>query len=150
VAVVIAKRGNRWRVVVQAGRDPLTGRRRQLSGSAASKTEALRVERALMAQAAERVTPRIALRQVVAEWWQSGPRLAPSTRANYRMNLDRHILPLIGSRQVSEIRPRLVVSFLVHLREKGLAPGTVRKVRTVLSAVMSYAVAMEYVESTRS
>ena len=144
---MIAKRGNRWRVVVQAGRDPLTGQRRQLSGSAASKAEASRLERALLAQAAERVAPRITLRQVVAEWWQSGPRLAPSTRANYRMNLDRHILPLLGSRQVSEIRPRLVASFLVHLADKGLAPGTVRKVRTVLSAVMSYAVAMEYVES---
>lgn len=83
VGVVIAKRGKRWRVVVQAGRDPLTGARRQLSGSAASKAEALRVERALIAQAAERVAPRIMLRQVVAEWWQSGPRLAPSTRANY-------------------------------------------------------------------
>jgi len=63
------------------------------------------------------------------------------------MNLDRHVLPLLGSWQVSEIRPRLVASFLVHLADKGLAPGTVRKVRTVLSAVMSYAVAMEYVES---
>lgn len=144
---MIAKRGNRWRVVVQAGRDPLTGQRRQLSGSAASKAEALRLERALLAQTAERLAPRIILRQLVAEWWQSGPRLAPSTRANYRMNLDRHVLPLLGSRQVSEIRPRLVASFLVHLADKGLAPGTVRKVRTVLSAVMSYAVAMEYVES---
>ena len=67
--------------------------------------------------------------------------------ANYRMNLDRHILPLLGRHQVSEIRPRLVASFLVHLADKGLASGTVRKVRTVLSAVMSYAVAMEYVES---
>ena len=144
---MIAKRGKRWRVVVQAGRDPLTGYRRQLSGSAASKVEASRLERALMAQATERVAPRIMLRQVVAEWWQSGPRLAPSTRANYRMNLDRHVLPILGTRPLSEIRPRLVASFLIHLADKGLAPGTVRKVRTVLSAVMSYAVAMEYVES---
>jgi integrase len=31
--------------------------------------------------------------------------------------------------------------------EKGIAPATVRKVRTVLSAVMSFAVSMEYADS---
>jgi hypothetical protein len=39
---VIQKRGNRWRVVVQARRDPLTGTRRQLSGSALSEREDIR------------------------------------------------------------------------------------------------------------
>jgi hypothetical protein len=33
---MIQQRGNRWRVVVQVGRDPITGARRQLSGAADS------------------------------------------------------------------------------------------------------------------
>ncbi len=45
------------------------------------------------------------------------------------------------------MRPRLLAAFFVALRDKGLIAGTVRKVRTVLSAVMAYAVAMEYVET---
>src|SRR6202011_5951087 len=45
-------------------------------------------------------------------------------------------------------RPRLVSAFLQHLgEEKGISPATVRKVRTVLSAVMSFAVSMEYADS---
>jgi integrase len=49
---------------------------------------------------------------------------------------------------VSEIRPRLVSAFLRHLaEEKGISLATVRKVRTMLSAVMSFAVSMEYADS---
>jgi integrase len=41
-----------------------------------------------------------------------------------------------------------VAAFLRHLAdEKGISPATVRKVRTVLSAVMSFAVSMEYADS---
>lgn len=40
-----------------------------------------------------------------------------------------------------------MAALLRHVADQGLAAGTVRKVRTVLSAVMSYAVAMEYAES---
>jgi hypothetical protein len=63
-------------------------------------------------------------------------------------NLNNHILPMLGDKKVDEIRPRLVAAFLQHLPEQtGMAPATVRKVRTVLSAVMSFAVAMEYADS---
>ena len=38
---MIARRCERWRVVVQGGRDPLTGKRLQLSGSARTEREAV-------------------------------------------------------------------------------------------------------------
>jgi integrase len=146
--VVIQRRGSRWRVVVQAGRDPVTGRRRQLSGSAKTEREAVRLERALRVQAEGGATPLATLADVAEEWWATSPRLAATTRANYRDNLDCHILPVFGRRKVADIRPRLIAAFLRHLaEEKALSPGTIRRVRTVLSAVMHYAAAMEYVES---
>ena len=145
---MISKRGNRWRVVVYAGRDPFTRKRRQLSGSARSLPEARALERRLLAESAAAPASSATLAMLVAEWWASGPRLAATTRANYRGNLDKHILPALGDKKVGELRPRLIASYLHHLdHDKGLAPGTVRKIRTVLSAAFSYAVAMEYVES---
>jgi integrase len=145
---MIQKRGARWRVVVQAGRDPLTGVRRQLSGSADTERDAIRLERQLRLQAEEGIVGNIKLSDLVAEWWASKPRLAPTTRANYRGNLDKHILPLLGDKPVREIRPRLVAAFLRRLQEEtGMRAATARKVRSVLSAVLSYGVAMEYVES---
>lgn len=144
---MIQKRGSRWRVVVQGRRDDLTGRRRQLSGSANSEREAVALERTFRLHVARGIGTRLTLSEVVQEWWDTRPRLAATTLANYRSNLDVHVLPMLGERFVDDIRPRLVGSFLQHLAGKGHAPGTVRKVRTVLSAVMSYAVAMEYTES---
>jgi integrase len=148
VVAVIQKRGKRWRVVVHAGCDPLTGKRRQLSGSATTEREAVRLERRLGLQAQGGVVGGITLSRLVEEWWASTPLLAPTTRANYRDHLDNHILPVLGDKRVEEIRPRLVGAFLGHLQDdKGLSAATARKARTVLSAVLSYAVAMEYVES---
>lgn len=144
---MIQKRGERWRVVVQCGRDELTGKRRQLSGSADTERDAVALERRLRLQAQRGGTSRLTLSEVVTEWWAAGPRLAATTLANYRSNIDVHILPRLGDRLVDDIRPRLVAAYLRDLGDQGLAPGTVRKVRTVLSAVMSYAVLMEYTES---
>ena len=48
---MIKKRGNRWWVVVYAGRDPLTGRKRQKTGTAATKAEARQLEARLISQA---------------------------------------------------------------------------------------------------
>lgn len=144
---MIQKRGQRWRVVVQGRRDELTGKRRQLSGAAGTEREAVELERAFRLRVERGLTARLTLGELVQEWWEAGPRLAPTTLANYRSNLDVHVLPVLGRRLVEEIRPRLVAAFFRHLAAKGLSPGTVRKVRTVLSAVMSHGVAMEYAES---
>ena len=145
---MIQKRGNRWRVVVQAGRDPITGRRHQLSASASTEREAVRLERQLRLQADGHAVGAVTLAELVDEWWASRPRLAATSLVNYRENLQNHILPLLGRRKLLELRPRMIAAFLRHLtEEKSLSPATVRKVRTVLSAVMSYAAAMEYVES---
>ena len=122
---MIQKRGARWRVVVQAGRDPLTGRRLQLSGSAKSEREAVRLERDLRLQADNQVTGTVTLSRVVEEWWESRPRLAPTTVVNYRDNLKNHILPVLGARKVGELRPRLIAGFLRSLEALQLTAGLI-------------------------
>jgi hypothetical protein len=69
-------------VVVQAGRDPVTGKRHQLSGSAKIEREAVAFERTLRLQAEAGANGRILLRDLVAEWWASGPRLSPTTEVS--------------------------------------------------------------------
>ena len=115
---MIQKRGKRWRVVVQAGRDPLTGVRRQLSGSAVTEREAVRLERQLRLQARSGAVGSITLSRLVEEWWAGRPRLAPTTRANYRDHFDSHILPVLGRKRVEDIRPRVVAAFLEHMQEE--------------------------------
>ncbi len=47
---MIKKRGNHWQVVVDAGRDPLAGNKRQKTGIADSKAEARQLEARLTSQ----------------------------------------------------------------------------------------------------
>jgi hypothetical protein len=49
---MIQQRGKRWRVVVQSAPDPLTGKRHQISGSAPTEREAVKLE---IAERPERV-----------------------------------------------------------------------------------------------
>lgn len=90
------QRGERWRVVVQAVRDPLTRQRQRLrlSGSSGSEREAVLLERELRLQAQNQVTETVTLSQVVEGWWESRPRLAPTTVVNYRDDQKNHILPV--------------------------------------------------------
>lgn len=131
-------------------RSEFNQRRHQMTATVDTELEARRIEADYRrrAQRAKHGADDPTLAEVVGEWWGSVPKLAATSRKNYRDNLDNHIIPSLGARPVAEIRPRLVGQFLRHLSEdKGLGPATVRKVRTILSAVMAYAVSMEYTES---
>jgi hypothetical protein len=48
---VIKKRGNSWWVVVYTGRDPLTGKKRQKTGTAKTRAEARQLEARLIREA---------------------------------------------------------------------------------------------------
>jgi Arm DNA-binding domain len=50
-AEVIKKRGNSWWVVVYTGRDPLTGKKRQKTGTAKTRAEARQLEARLIREA---------------------------------------------------------------------------------------------------
>lgn len=110
---------------------PVHQKRRQLSRSAATQEAAIELERRLRAQVAYGRSGEITLESLVEEWWKTGPRLAATTRANYRSNLERHVVPILGDRKVQETRPRLVAGFLGHLRDErelltaGVDPRTV-------------------------
>ena len=84
-------------------------------GSASIEREAVRLERQLRLQAQGSVVGNITLARLVGEWWANKPRLAPTTQANYRDNIDKHIIPTLGDKRVSDIRPRLVAAFLQRL-----------------------------------
>ncbi|MFN8039883.1 MAG: Arm DNA-binding domain-containing protein, partial [Acidimicrobiales bacterium] len=50
----VTKRGNAWRIVVDAGTDPITGKRRQITRTVrGTKREAEAVRNALLAEIAE-------------------------------------------------------------------------------------------------
>jgi hypothetical protein len=83
---LIRQRGNAWQVIVHAGRDPLTGKRRNLTGTARTKRKAQALRARLLTQANEGKRPATdATVAQLLERWLGMADLARSTRVTYRL-----------------------------------------------------------------
>jgi len=81
--------------------------------------------------------------RVFADKWLQAKNRRPKTLENYRWVLDQHILPTIGDLPISKVGPLAIESLLTNLREKGLAPATVRLVWRVVHALLAEATQKE-------
>jgi integrase len=93
----IRQRGNAWQVIVHAGHDPITGKRRNLTGTARTKREAQALRARLLNQVNEGKRPAadVTVAQLLARWLEIAD-LAWSTRVTYQGYINRTILPALG------------------------------------------------------
>ena len=111
---MIYRRGRSMRVMVYAGRDPLTGRKKWVSrqvpgtGRAALK-EAKQIEAKLLAEVAagrHQEAHGVKLAELVdrwLEWRQAVKPMSPGTAANYLRCIDLKIKPALGALAVSRL-----------------------------------------------
>ncbi|HEY7136564.1 MAG TPA: tyrosine-type recombinase/integrase [Acidimicrobiia bacterium] len=79
-------------------------------------------------------------------WIKSRPGLRPRTVELYRSLLDRRIIPALGDRELSELRPAIVRSWYASLlRDPDTGSVTVAKCYRLLRAVLNTAVADELI-----
>ena len=75
--------------------------------------------------------------------WLKGaarPRLRANTYREYEGLLDRYVVPVLGGKRLSDVRPLDVQTFYTSMCEKGLSPRTVRFTHSVLSSALKQAV----------
>ncbi len=83
-------------------------------------------------------------KEVVGMWEETcWTGLAPSTKARYGQIVRTYLLPEFGTTPITEMTRGVVRRYFARLTREGKTPGTVRKVHTVLSAIMSEAVELE-------
>jgi len=84
---------------------------------------------------------KITLSQVAEEWWeQAGPGLKDGTRRDYRSYLDKIILPKLGSRKLSDLRPADILSLVREGHAEGVSDSTIANRLKPLRSIMEYAV----------
>jgi Phage integrase, N-terminal SAM-like domain len=93
----IRQRGNAWQVIVHAGHDPVTGKRRNLTGTARTKREVQALRARLLTQVDEGRRPATdaTVAQLLERWLEMAD-LAWSTRVTYKDYIKRTILPALG------------------------------------------------------
>ena len=63
----------------------------------------------------------------------------------YRQRCSKHVEPLIGRRRVSEVRAQQIGLIYARQRRDGLAPWTISGTHTIISAVLTFALARGYI-----
>ena len=127
----IRRRGKRsWGVVLEAGRDPSTGRRKQkwtsIKGTKRDAqqrlTELLRSRDKGIYIEPSKITVRDYLNRWLVDYAE--PNVAPTTLRRYRAIVRTHLIPVLGSIRLADLKPKHIVSAHHHWRTHGRADGT--------------------------
>jgi integrase len=144
------QKGNRWYAVIYNGFDPVTGRERRswhAAGSDRTAAEKLAAKLAAERNGRNDETRSLTFGAYLTRRWLPGKRvvLAASTYAGYNRNVERHILPTLGTVGLRRLRPHHLDALydrLLHPGDAstGLAPKTVYEVHLVIRGALTDAV----------
>jgi integrase len=135
----------RWELRAYTGRDPDTGKPRQVSrvyrGGVRAARKALD---ALVAEvsAGQHVGTTATVGKLFDEWLANLDRLGRSraTMETYRTHVAKHLRPALGSKRLDRLTAHDVDRYLGELADKGLSPRTVKLDHAVLSGALTQAV----------
>ena len=132
-------------MVIPLGRDPQTGKKRQLWRSYRTRREAEAQLGRLLAQvqAGDVVPPsRLRTGDYLERWLRDdvGGRLAPTTEAIYTFAVRRYILPALGHIALSRLSAPAIQGCLNAMLLRGLAGATVHQVSRALNTALNTAV----------
>lgn len=146
-----------WYFKVSLGRDPLSGRRVQVTrrgfrtaaeAGRARRELTGRVDAGLVSRAASSLTVNDLL-DLYLDGLDADGRLSAKTRFDYRHYADGYVRPLLGAKKVRDLTPDAVVAWQRALAKKGgtkngkpLAANTIRLARSPLSGALKLAVSM--------
>lgn len=135
---------------VLLGVDPATGKTRFISRTVMTKREAQKVLTELLHQAAagQAGTSAATIETLIERWLAAGGPAGESTRLVYRGYIKLHVLSHLGSVPVNRLRVQDLERWYVTLREKGLAPSSIRKAHNIVRAALTQAVRWGWVQRT--
>ncbi|MDH4075667.1 MAG: site-specific integrase [Acidimicrobiia bacterium] len=133
-----------WELIVQAGRDPVTGRYRQVSRTfRGSLREAKQARAQLVVDAAQGrhdgtgATVDDLCRAWLLELERKGR--SPNTIHNYRKTYRHDIEPTLGRTPVNKVTTKMLTDLYGEHQRRGLAPRSVYQIHATMSSMMTQA-----------
>ena len=141
----------RWQLRAYAGRDPITGKPRQVARTfeggerAAAKALAALVTE-VEAGRFNRTTATVG--QLLDKWLEVGFRSQrPRTLYENRSKIEHRIRPLLGGIPLAKLEPEVIDAAYRKWLEDGLSPSTVHKYHCILSAACRQAVKWGWIDT---
>lgn len=141
----VAKKRERWYIYYYIGKDHTGKWKRKWEGSWETKKEAEKVLRSRIAELEttfERKTDSSPMSVYLRHWLESycAPRLAPNTYRGYQVNVEKHIIPYIGTIPLNKLQPKDLQALYEKLRAAGLSGTSARYVHNNLRKALGQAV----------
>jgi integrase len=139
----------RFRVVVEAGKDPATGKRKRIVRYfEGRKEEAMDFMASLLAEVNKGtyVEPTdITVARWLENWIDGRTDLAPKTQEDYRGYIENHLVPSLGALTLDQLQPMHIENFKQEKLAAKLSANSVNHYLTVLHAALKHAVAMKVI-----
>ncbi len=135
-----------WTVVVDMGRDPITGKRKQVWRSVKGRkrdAEAVRVQLLHQKDSGIDAPPgRLSVGAYLLHWLATyaQPNMAPKTYRRYEELVRIHIAPVLGEVALSKLRPLHIQQVYMRVVEKGRSARTALHCHRVLREALQHAV----------
>lgn len=134
------RKDGRWEARIPLGTDE-HGKRKYRSYYGKTREEA--EYKMLIAQQNtpdEYAVTEMTVRELTAEWFRSAQiRLKESTIANYRMKLEKHILPAFGGLQCCLLKAKAIYAFIEDKMKSGLSARYISDIIVLLKSIYRYA-----------
>lgn len=133
-----------WELIVEAGRDPLTGKRRQVSRTfRGNLRDAKKARAALLVDVGKgrHTGAQATLDDLFAEWIVELRRKgrSPNTVRGYELVYERNIKPTLGAMQVTKVTTKTLTDLYGAHQARGLAARSVYQVHACLSSMFTQA-----------
>jgi len=142
------KQGYKWKVTEEAPRDPISGKRRQITRRADTKKEALaKIDEAfkkLQKQDNGEVSAdltEITVKDLFARWFEltMKRKIKETTFKEYTNAVNYRIVPVLGDYQVKKLNTLLLQKFINDLTDEGLSPRYIEYLNTILYGALDAA-----------
>lgn len=148
----VKKVGNQWTFRIDVGKNPSTGKRRQVYRSGfRTKKEAEQAQAALLTKVQEEgffTGSNELMETFLPKWLHTVYKheVAPTTFERAESTVKNHLLPAFAKCKVSSIKTYDVQQFLSSKSNQGLSPATVKVIRNTLNKAFQTAIDWELIK----
>jgi integrase len=141
-----------WEISVDAGRDPITGRRQRVrrgisGGRRAAETALNELVNEVTSGRASASSASVA--DLLNRWLENvQDDLSPRTIQGYRRIVVKRLIPALGSKKLQRLSTKDLDTLYRSLTAQGLAPASVRMVHAVMSSALKQAVRWGWIQNS--
>ncbi len=133
-----------FELIAQAGKDPVTGRYREVSRrfrGTLRQAKTARAELVAEVKQGRHVGTKATVDQLCEEWLQELERKqrSPRTIGEYRRSYIKNIRPALGTVEVSKVTTKMLTDLYGAHQRRGLSAGSVRRMHATISSMMTQA-----------